>query len=554
MSNMVILPGGHKVPVRGARVVGEVDPEHVMSVTAVLRPKKGFSIEAHLASGAAPMSREEFAAQYGADPDDVARVASYAGEQHLTVSDVNLGGRTVVLTGRTGDMETAFNVDFKMYVTPDNQRYRGREGDIYVPAELDGVITAVLGLDDRQAAAPHFRRAARADAPRIPISAKAATATKTFNATEIAALYSFPPHLRGNGQCVGIIELGGGFRQSDMKAYFAPLGLKVPKIISIGVDGGGNHPGVDVGADGEVALDIQVCGAVAPKATMAVYFAKNKFSTFLDAIKAAIHDTVHKPSVISISWGAPEFVFTDQAKTEFDAAFQEAAAVGVTVLVASGDNGSSDESNVTDNEPHADFPSASPFVLSCGGTRVVASNATTIAKETVWNDGPTGPGAGGGGVSRFFPRPSYQSGVTVPPAPVTGFGGRGVPDVSGNADPVTGYNVVVGGQREAIGGTSAVAPLYAGLIALLNQARATAGATPVGFVNPRLYGTAGVCRDVTEGNNDFSGALHVYAAGPGWDAASGLGSAIGAKWLSAFAAAAPQIVAPSPQPADQPNA
>ncbi|HEV2719367.1 MAG TPA: S53 family peptidase, partial [Thermoanaerobaculia bacterium] len=517
MSNMVILPGGKKVPVRGARVVGEVDPEHLMSVTAVLRPKAGFNVEAHLASGAEPMSREEFAALHGADSDDVAHVAAYAGEQHLTVSDVNVGGRTMVLTGRTGDMENAFGVDFKMYVTPDNQRYRGREGDIYVPAELDGVITAVLGLDDRAAAAPHFRRAARADAPRIPIAAKAAAATKTFNAPEIAALYGFPPHLTGGGQCVGIIELGGGFRQSDMKAYFGPLGLKVPKIISIGVDGGGNHPGVDLNADGEVTLDIQVCGAVAPKATMAVYFAPNKFSTFLDAIKTAIHDTVHKPSVISISWGGPEFAFTDQAKTEFDAAFQEAAAVGVTVLVASGDNGSSDESHVTDNDPHVDFPSASPFVLSCGGTRVVATDATTIAKETVWNDGPTGPGAGGGGVSRFFPRPPYQNAAGVPPEKTTSFAGRGVPDVSGNADPVTGYNVVVGGQHEAIGGTSAVAPLYAGLVALLNEARATASAKPAGFVNPQLYATAGVCRDVTEGNNDYSGELAVYEARAGWD-------------------------------------
>ena len=217
---------------------------------------------------------------------------------------------------------------------------------------------------------------------------------------------------------------------------------------------------------------------------------------------------------------------------QFDQAFQAAGALGVTVLVASGDDGASD--GVTDGKPHVDFPSSSPHAVACGGTRLVASNATTISNETVWNDGPSGPGAGGGGISNTFPTPSYQASIANMPKSPAGTAGRGVPDISGNADPVTGYNVVVDGATNVIGGTSAVAPLYAGLVALLNQARVKAGHPTLGFIQPVLYATPGTCRDVTQTNNDYSGTLGVYIAGPGWDAASGLGSAIGSHWATAF--------------------
>ncbi len=215
---------------------------------------------------------------------------------------------------------------------------------------------------------------------------------------------------------------------------------------------------------------------------------------------------------------------------QFDAAFQAAGALGVTILAASGDDGASD--GISDGKAHADFPSSSPYALSCGGTRLIASNATTIASETVWNDGPNGPGAGGGGVSGTFPKPSYQASIASMPKSPSGSSGRGLPDVSGNADPFSGYTVVVDGTSQTIGGTSAVAPLYAGLVALLNQARIKAGKPALGFLQPALYAMAGACRDVTKTNNDYSGTLGMYAAGPGWDAASGLGSAVGAKWAT----------------------
>jgi kumamolisin len=541
---MKALPGSEKGPATDSRVVGDVDPEHPMIVTVVLRPKQDVNMAAHAAGE--QMSREEYAARHGAEEDDVAKVEAFAAAHHLSVYTINLAARTMVLGGRTGDMQKAFGVDLKMYTTEDNQRFRGREGEVYIPDDLAGIVTAVFGLDDRQAADPHLRKL-KIDAvaePQIAVKAAAepaAASPHAFNAPAVGKLYQFPTNLHGTGQTIAIIELGGGFRMSDLNAYFQGLGMATPSVVSVSVDGITNNPGVDTNADGEVALDIEVAGSIAPRARIAVYFGRNTSAGFLNVINTAIHDPIRKPSVISISWGSAEENFTAAARQQYEAAFQAAAALGVTVLAATGDNGSSDGVQAG---AHVDFPSAAPSVLACGGTRLLATNPTTISSETVWNDGPTGPGAGGGGVSNFFPKPAYQAGVTVPHSP-TGFIGRGSPDVSGNADPITGYNIVVGGQRHVIGGTSAVAPLFAGLTALLNEAAAP---RKVGFIQPKLYTTPGTCRDVTASNNDYSGLLGVYRAGPGWDAASGLGSAIGTHWVTALVAAhlGPQPLPPQP--------
>jgi kumamolisin len=205
--------------------------------------------------------------------------------------------------------------------------------------------------------------------------------------------------------------------------------------------------------------------------------------------------------------------------TQFNQAFQNAAALGVSVCAAAGDNGSAD--GVTDGHAHVDFPASSPYVLGCGGTRLVASG-TSIASETVWNE--SADSATGGGVSTAFAQPTYQKNI---PAPAPSAHGRGVPDVAGDADPATGYQVRVDGQTFVIGGTSAVAPLWAGLIALFNQKLKT----PVGFLNPLLYGslsTRGVFHDVTSGNNG------AFTARQGWDACTGWGSPIGVKLLIAL--------------------
>ncbi len=268
-------------------------------------------------------------------------------------------------------------------------------------------------------------------------------------------------------------------------------------------------------------LDIEVAAAIAPKARIAVYFAPNTDKGFLDAITMAIHDKTNKPSVISISWGGPEISWTQQSMYSMDQSFQAAATLGVSICVASGDNGSAD--GVKDGKSHVDFPASSPFVLACGGTKLIAAG-DIISSETVWNEGIDS--STGGGVSEFFPLPAYQNNAGVP-ASVNpgGHKGRGVPDVAGDADPQTGYVVRVDGQDFVFGGTSAVAPLWAGLVALINQK----SGNHAGFLNPLIYGApfvgSGSFQDITSGNNG------AYTAKKGWDATTGWGTPNGAKLL-----------------------
>jgi kumamolisin len=340
----------------------------------------------------------------------------------------------------------------------------------------------------------------------------------------VARLYNFPK-ATGAGQTVAIIELGGGFPASDLTTYFGGLGIKpAPSVTAVGVDGAQNQPTGDPnGPDGEVLLDIEVIGSIATSARLAVYFAPNTDQGFLDAITTAIHDTVRQPSVISISWGGPESSWTAQALTNFDAAFQDAALLGITVCCASGDDGSAD--GATDGVAHVDFPASSPNVLACGGTRL-ESTSGKVTREVVWNQG-AGKGASGGGVSDTFPLPSYQANAKVPVSVnATHFAGRGVPDICGDADPGTGYQIHVDGKDAVFGGTSAVAPLWAALIALMNQQTGK----PAGLLQPKLYEATKALRDITSGNNG------AYQAGPGWDACTGLGSPDGQAVSAIFGA------------------
>jgi kumamolisin len=312
---------------------------------------------------------------------------------------------------------------------------------------------------------------------------------------------------------VALVELGGGFRPADLQTYFAGLGLRSVAVTAVAVDGAANAPtGSADGPDGEVMLDIEVVGAIAPAARIVAYFAPNTDAGFLDAVTTAIHDTTHAPSVISISWGGAESTWTSQALTAMSSAFEAAAMMGITVCVASGDNGSSD--GVAGGGNHVDFPASSPFALACGGTSLKASGQA-IESETVWNDGSAG-GASGGGVSSFFATPAWQERLhaTSSTGAVVPLSMRGVPDVAGDADPETGYGVRIDGSDTVIGGTSAVAPLWAALVARINQINGK----PAGFVNPALYANPQGLRDVTQGNNG------AYAATAGWDACTGLGT------------------------------
>jgi kumamolisin len=510
-----------------------------VTVTVLLRRRAELPRE--LVEGPQTVTSSELGARYGANPGDVSLTAEVLGGYGLTVTETHLESRRLRVRGTVAQLSAAFGTSLAAVTSPHpdgsgSVSHRYRTGGLSVPAPLDGIVTAVVGLDDRPQARTQFRRPAPGAAAAQP-AAQAPGGSLT--APQVADFYQFPANTDGTGQTVAIIELGGGYQQADLATYFSGLGLSVPSVTAVGVDGGSNSPGQQ--ADGEVELDIEVVGGVAPGAQQVVYFSANTDQGFIDAISQAVHANP-APIAVSISWGQSEDQWSAQSRTSMDQAFQDAAALGVTVTVAAGDNGSSDDPS-EQTQVHCDFPASSPHALACGGTKLTGSSATSvIASEVVWNELASSEGAGGGGVSDAFPLPSWQANAGVPAQAAggrragsgtgtgsgTGAGGRGVPDVAGNADPLTGYLVVVDGQQEPIGGTSAVAPLWAGLIARLAQSTGKR----FGLLQPQLY--AGVAAGTAQpGFNDIvSGNNGAYSAGPGWDACTGLGSPDGSALLT----------------------
>ena len=500
------LENGDRKPAPGASKIGDADPKETLLVSLRIRPRPDAPAINHDKLAATPhskrkhLSRDEFAAKYGAAQSDLDAVAAFAKNQGLTVVESSIPRRTVVLSGTVAQVNQAFGVSMKRYHTS-TETYRGYEGTISVPESLADTIQEVHGLDNRQVAHPLFR------------AAVADMATTPLTPPQVANLYKFPT-TTGTGQTIGIIEFGGGFKMSDVQAYFQNIvKLPVPTVISVGVDGATNSPGQS--ADLEVILDIDTAASVAPGAKIVVYFAPNTVQGFVDAITTAVHDSTNNPSVLSISWGGIESVFGSGIHNVSTAA-QEAAPLGVTIFASSGDGGSG-------NPALVNYPASDPGISACGGVTIENVSGLSFS-EVTW-------GGSGGGISNTFAKPWWQNWANVPPSVnPKGHIGRGVPDVAGNADPASGYVLILNGsQTGPIGGTSAVAPLYAGLVALLNSVLDE----PVGFFNPSLYSAEGLgCFvDVTSGSNGS------YNAGPGWDACTGLGSIVGATLANELEAA-----------------
>jgi kumamolisin len=482
-----------------------VDPGTEIIVSLYLKPDAP--------SGKPAGSRQAMATERAAaHEDDFQRIADFAAAHKLTVIAVEPGQRLVRLSGAASAMQAAFGVEIGIYEHQGVQ-FRGRSGPVNLPADLHDRVAAVLGLDTRPQARAHF----------VPAAAPAAS----FAPNRVGQIYNFPTSVTGAGECIGIVELGGGYLEADTAQAFAAMGLAVPKVSAVSVDGGKNAPTPDDGADAEVALDIQVAGGVAPGASIVVYFAPNTDAGFADAINAAVHDTANRPSVISISWGGPESTWTAQAVTAMNTALQDAVSLDISVFVACGDSLATD--GVDDGAVHVDFPAASPYAIGCGGTHLTVSGST-VSSEVVWNDGNSGTG---GGISDLAAVPGFQSGVRLPANASTAKTGRGVPDVAGNAAPGSGYTIVVNGQQGVVGGTSAVAPLWAGLTALINQSNGK----PVGFFLATLYGAHSGVREITSGNNKPTGSALGYDAGAGWNACTGLGVPDGAALTALLAGA-----------------
>jgi kumamolisin len=550
----VAISGSERRALPGYRATSAWDPQDRITVTLYLRsdpdaPKAPDPTLEALKPVAERhyVPRSELATYFGASAADLATVSAFAQTHGLEVGRQNAAGASVQLTGTVAAVNDAFGVTLSLFEDKAGQSYRGREGEIHVPVQLADIVEGVFGLDVRPVGRTYLRPAPRDDAPEPVAHAHGQSAVHLkagqYWPPTVAELYDFPADTDGTGQSLGVLAFNGipeqhgkvsqgGYDPDMLRTYFTrELGKPMPKLTDVVIQGPGNVPGDgtdEMDSSGEVLLDLCVTGSLAGGAEIIVYFTEFTEQGWVDAIHAAVTDETHNLSVLSISYGNPEYdpgrsAWTTSAVRRVNRAFKIAAAAGMTICVASGDDGSSDEPGTT--AVHADFPASSPWVLGCGGTKLEASRGH-IASETVWDEMSRQGGATGGGVSRVFKKPQWQDASDVPPAP-TRYGGRGVPDVASLADPYTPFMVMnPDGTVGGVGGTSAAAPLWASLVTRLNQAIGS----PVGFLNPALYEhmSSGVLRDITVGGNG------AYSAKVGWDPCTGLGAPGGSALLAAL--------------------
>jgi kumamolisin len=567
---MTILPGSTRKRVPSAKLISKSDSNQKITVSLYVRRnpnppadvlRKVAAFQKQLPGEREKITDAQFNSAYGADSADLKKVADWAATVDLKAADLSIAKRSLKLEGTIGAIEKAFQIELNEYQHPEDGPFRGREGAVHIPSELLGVISGVYGLDTRKVGDERLRKISGRSADlkefkkstkRAHVVDESASLTNkwpgTFFPPQVAQLYQYPSGLDGTGQNIAIFAFNGdssgdprgGYKLASLQTYFEQvLGGKTPSIQDVVVQGPGNKPGPDTQSSeqhgdstGEVMLDMCVVGSVAPGAKIFMYFTEFTTQGWLDALSEAITDA-NDISVISISYGNPEDdpdgAWTAMGVTQVNDALEAAIAKQISICVAAGDDGSSDQ---VSSGAHVDFPASSPNVLGVGGTKLVATSGSpaSIAEETVWNETQMNAGATGGGISAIFTKPDYQSSANVPVSVNPGHVvGRGVPDVAAIADPFTGVVIihVTGTTLEPIGGTSASAPLWASLIAILNQGLKAR----CGFINPILYDKAatGVLNDITSGNNG------AYSAGPGWDACTGLGTPNGQRLLHALA-------------------
>jgi kumamolisin len=539
--------------------LGAADTGQLITATLILRrnpggePMKGLDYFQHTPlSLIRPIAHKDFAAAHGANAAELRMVVDFAHAHQLEVIESSAARRSVVVRGTVDQVNKAFAIELHQYRSPLG-KYHGHEGHPSLPADISGFVELIVGLDNRPVPARHY-------ATTIPMAAAQGDPPNTVPLTpqQVAKLYNFPSG-DGTGQTIGIYEMptsdgAPGYNPTDISATIQAFGgsLKVPVPIDVSIDGQTNTGQTDP----ETLLDITVSGAIAQGAKIAVYFAGGQSTqNIINALQRMIHpnedDDDPVPTILSISYGWSPDEDTDSITADeyqqMSQSFQDAAHLGITALVSSGDTGAEIASPT---KAEASYPASDPWVTACGGTTIGDINGDfSKFTEYVWNDTwgqgqDQGSGATGGGVSERFPLPSYQNGFPVPKSLDQQIAGRGLPDLAGPASPVCGYPQVTNGQEGNGGGTSAVAPLYAGLIAIVN---ANLGA-PVGFLNPQLYSMATTAfREISgppgPANNSYGGVAG-YAASKVWNACTGLGSIDGTALQNGLRTAA---TAPAPK-------
>ena len=525
----------HPLP-PGSKAIRKTNPNQWVELTLGVRRKADLpdlsALDDKLPGQRAYMTRAELTAQHGSDPAAVKAVTDWAEAHDLVVTrDEPISARLGV-GGTVANLSAAFGVDLFDYDHAELGEFHARTGPVHIPQDLSGLITGVFGFSNHRI----LRRTRRAMSAGPDMAAKA---RPWFLPTELGALYNFPA-ADASKQTIGLLEFGGGVQSADVTAYFTKLGLPVPDVQVVAIDGVSTDPAADPDSTGEVMLDVDVAGCLSGGAKIVVYFSTFDEKGMVDIISAVLADSANDPSVLSISWGWPEnqpfnssVTWSPAAIDHINHSFLAAAQLGISICVSTGDDGS--EAQIKDGRAHANYPATSPYVLAVGGTTLHAKTSAKGVKhvtETVWNNGP-GSGTGGG-VSDYTAVPVWQTGKVPPSINPGHFAGRAIPDVAADADPNTGYLVMSDGKLEIVGGTSASAPLWASLIIRLN---ALLGAR-VGNFNSLLYSKLGpdkVLRDITVGNNDTDGLLSGhYKAGHGWDACTGWGVPDGGKLLTAL--------------------
>ncbi|MEV6591174.1 S53 family peptidase [Streptomyces acidicola] len=513
-----VLVGSARPAKADATRVRDADPEAPVKVTISLRGK--------VATEGVPNERRE----------DAEKTKTVLERYGLTVDDVRLQPGSIEASGSVSAMNAAFHVDLGIYRSAEQGEFRGREGELKIPAELDGIVTGVFGLDQRRVA----RRAV----------AKGSGFTGTFTPDDLEKQYNFPAG-HGEGQKIGIAEFPGGYFDDDLRAFCTGHNLPTPQVTVVPL--GYNPPRslqalrqlpaqqMRDAAEGlpEVMMDVQIIAGLCPEAQISVYFAPFSQKGWIDLLDQVIAD---RPVCLSVSWGFPEDDpdWAQIGPAEIDKRLEGLAKLGITVCVASGDDGCGD--GLADGRAHADFPSVSAFVLGVGGTMI-----DTSGQEVAWWQAPGhrtntvgGTGASGGGVSALVQRPEWQQQIQVDSLNPDGIKGRVVPDVAALAGP-PGYDLTLLGKPAPNGGTSAAAPVWASMIARVNAS------LPAGkqqrFLTPLLYqsGSNGrplaraACRDIATGHDNRSHPPAVgYLVTAGYDAVTGWGVPDGVALLKAL--------------------
>lgn len=487
-----VWPGSH----HAEPLVSDTD----VLLTAWLRPNKGADIDRDRARalGATPplertyIDRKALALQTGADPADVELFRRYC--ERFGLSIILSHWRSVTVSGPVEKLIDAFGATVAIFEDDSQRRFRHRSEALHVPSDIAAVVHGIFGMHQW----PRSRKIGALQRHATPLMAK-----------DIAARYRFP-EADGSGQTIAVVQLRGIFKPDDFDQCMRAQGLAPAHPVVKRVDNAAVEHEIATTKDLEASLDVQIIASLAPAARIVVYETPDDERGFLDAIREAIFDEENAPSVLSLSYGWPEHLWTPIALNILDDLLTAAALAGMSVFCSSGDNGAELD---YDGKPHVLAPASSPFAFACGATVIASDNA----QEQAWEKS-------GGGFSERFGVPQWQDTVASAAARYKTSQGRGVPDVAAQQSP--GYYVIMDGTEVAAAGTSAVAPVWSALTARINQ-RLGARA---GFFAPILYRKSGKALfvDVVGGSNG------TFQAGAGWDPCTGLGVPIGVAIESAL--------------------